>query len=119
MHLGVHDTAADAALARARAVAAAEMAASSNDEAGEPEEVAAEAALSQCERNPLCTRGYKHGGRGGLCSTPAEAPPAAKASSSKAAPARARGAAGASAQDTDEVIEVCTTNPYTCTRGSP
>ena len=46
------------------------MVASSTAGAGEAEEVAAEAALSQCERNPLCTRGYRHSGRGGLCSVP-------------------------------------------------
>ena len=35
----------------------------------------------RCERNPLCTRGYKHGGRGGHCSLrkePAKATAAAK-----------------------------------------
>ena len=30
----------------------------------------AEAGCSQCERNPLCVRGYRHGGHGGRCSMP-------------------------------------------------
>ena len=41
-------------------------------EAEEEEEAEAEEErknkLGQCERNPLCTRGYRHGGRGGHCS---------------------------------------------------
>ena len=36
------------------------------EEEGEEEEP------EQCERNPLCTRGYKHGGKGGKCSVPRE-----------------------------------------------
>ena len=28
---------------------------------------------SQCERHPLCVRGFKHGGRGGHCALPAGA----------------------------------------------
>ena len=40
-------------------------------EAEEEEEAEAEEErknrLGQCERNPLCTRGYRHGGRGGHC----------------------------------------------------
>mmetsp|Transcript_38291 Transcript_38291/g.124524 ORF Transcript_38291/g.124524 Transcript_38291/m.124524 type:complete len:152 (+) Transcript_38291:2-457(+) len=31
----------------------------------------------QCERNPRCTRGYKHGGLGGHCRLPGQAPPKA------------------------------------------
>ena len=35
---------------------------------------------TQCERDPLCTRGYRHGGKGGRCSLPAEEPAAPDAS---------------------------------------
>ena len=38
----------------------------------EEEEEEEEEEPEQCERNPLCTRGYKHGGKGGKCSVPRE-----------------------------------------------
>jgi hypothetical protein len=41
-----------------------EAAAAAKEEAAAPP--------SQCERNPLCVRGYKHGGKGGRCSVAAE-----------------------------------------------
>ena len=47
----------------------------------EAEALAAGCSPDQCERNPLCMRGYKHRGWGGHCKLrpappPAEAPPA-------------------------------------------
>ena len=39
---------------------------------------------SQCERHPLCVRGYKHGGRGGHCALPAGATGAPHVSSRRA-----------------------------------
>ena len=38
------------------------------EEAEEETEEQRKKKLGQCERNPLCTRGYRHGGRGGHCS---------------------------------------------------
>lgn len=40
----------------------------SDPAAGASDQLVDAAALGQCERNPNCTRGFKHGGRGGHCS---------------------------------------------------
>ena len=57
-----------------------------------------EAEPTCCQRNPLCTRGFRHNGHGGLCSIPSAAEPKAEASLDRpAVPERATKASATTA----------------------
>ena len=60
------------------------------------------AQFGQCEHNPLCTRGYKHQGKGGWCNAPRGPAPSTAGPSTCPAPKRQREGADAAHVDASE-----------------